>query len=86
MSEGNITHTDETAKDRSQLRQKRMIADHFEKLARARGDGKKVVYTFVPGNLTELITALDMLPVLPEMVEPLPVGPSVRLLLALRHW
>ena len=54
-------------KDRSQLRQKRMIADHFDKLATAKQDGRKVVYTFVPGNLTELIGALDMLPVLPEI-------------------
>jgi benzoyl-CoA reductase subunit B len=55
------------SKDRSQLRQKRMIADHFEKLTRAKEEGKKVVYTFVPGNLTELIGAFDMLPVLPEI-------------------
>ena len=54
-------------KDRSQERQKRMIAGHFERLARAKEDGKKVVYTFVPGNLTEVIGALDMLPVLPEI-------------------
>jgi benzoyl-CoA reductase subunit B len=54
-------------KDASQLRQKRMIADHFDKLSTAKEDGRKVVYTFVPGNLTELITAFDMLPVLPEI-------------------
>ncbi len=55
------------SKDVSQLRQKRMIADHFERLARAKDEGKKVVYTFVPGNLTELIGAFGMLPVLPEI-------------------
>jgi benzoyl-CoA reductase subunit B len=55
------------SKDRSQLRQKQMIADHYERLARAKEEGKKVVYTFVPGNLTELIGAFDMLPVLPEI-------------------
>jgi benzoyl-CoA reductase subunit B len=54
-------------KDDSQLQQKQMIADHFERLGRAREDGKKVVYTFVPGNLTELIGSLGMLPVLPEI-------------------
>ena len=54
-------------KDRSQIRQKRMIADHFDKLATAKEDGRKVVYTFVPGNLTELISAFDALPVLPEI-------------------
>jgi benzoyl-CoA reductase subunit B len=54
-------------KDRSQVRQKQMIADHFERLSRAKEEGKKVVYTFVPGNLTELLGALDLLPVLPEI-------------------
>jgi len=61
------TATSEASKDRSQLRQKRMIADHFDKLARAKEEGKKVVYTFVPGNVTELLGALDLLPVLPEI-------------------
>ena len=41
-----------TAKDSSQDRQKQMIADHYEKLAHAKENGKKVVYTYVPGNLT----------------------------------
>ncbi len=54
-------------KDDSQKRQKDMIADHFDKLSRSKADGKKVVYTFVPGNLTELLLALDLLPVLPEI-------------------
>ncbi|MBK9265262.1 MAG: benzoyl-CoA reductase subunit B [Polyangiaceae bacterium] len=61
-----IAATD-VSKDRSQARQKRMIADHFDKLEHAKETGKKVVYTFVPGNLTELIDALGMLPVLPEI-------------------
>ena len=57
----------EAAKDDSQLRQKTMIANHFDKLSTANEDGRKVAYTFVPGNLTELMLALDMLPVLPEI-------------------
>ena len=57
----------ETRKDGSQERQKRMIAGHFERLSKAKESGQKVVYTFVPGNLTELIGALGMLPVLPEI-------------------
>jgi benzoyl-CoA reductase subunit B len=56
-----------SAKDRSQVRQKRMIAEHYERLARAREDGRRVAYTFVPGNLTELIGSLGLLPVLPEI-------------------
>jgi benzoyl-CoA reductase subunit B len=54
-------------KDRSQERQKQMIAAHYARLARARESGEKSVYTFVPGNLTELIRNLDLLPVLPEI-------------------
>jgi benzoyl-CoA reductase subunit B len=55
------------AKDLSQDRQKAMIAAHFSRLARAEAEGKKCAYTFVPGNLTELLAAFDVLPVLPEI-------------------
>jgi benzoyl-CoA reductase subunit B len=55
------------AKEDSQLRQKRMIADHYQRLAQCPESGEKNVYTFVPGNLTELIRSFDLLPVLPEI-------------------
>ncbi len=54
-------------KDASQDRQKRMIADHFARLARAPETGEKNCYTYVPGNLTELLRSFDLLPVLPEI-------------------
>jgi benzoyl-CoA reductase subunit B len=54
-------------KDSSQLRQKQMIADHFDKLANVKETGQKCAYTFVPGNLTELMLSFDILPVLPEI-------------------
>jgi benzoyl-CoA reductase subunit B len=54
-------------KDASQLRQKRMIAEHYTRLAHAPETGEKSVYTFVPGNLTELIRSFGLLPVLPEI-------------------
>jgi benzoyl-CoA reductase subunit B len=54
-------------KDDSQLHQKRMIAEHYRRLARAGDTGEKSVYTFVPGNLTELLRSFDLLPVLPEI-------------------
>ena len=54
-------------KDRSMTLQKEMIASHFERLERAPVTGEKVVYTFVPGNLTELIRSFGALPVLPEI-------------------
>ncbi|MDH3403746.1 MAG: benzoyl-CoA reductase subunit B [Acidobacteriota bacterium] len=57
----------EVRKDGSQHKQKQMIADHFSRLARAPRTGDKCVYTFVPGNLTELLLSFDLLPVLPEI-------------------
>ena len=57
----------ETVKDQSMLKQKEMIADHFTKLSTAKESGRKVVYTFVPGNLTELFHAFDLLAVYPEI-------------------
>ncbi len=60
-------HADAGARDQSQLTQKRMLAEHFDALAHAKERGRKIVYTFVPGNVTELLGALDLLPVLPEI-------------------
>lgn len=54
-------------KEKSMELQKNMMASHFKKLGRAKENNKKVVYTFVPGNLNELIYALGMLPVHPEI-------------------
>ena len=54
-------------KDDSQVRQKDMIAAHYTRLARCPETGEKNVYTFVPGNLTELLRSFDLLPVLPEI-------------------
>ena len=54
-------------KEESMILQKKMLGDHYERLARAKAEGRKVVYTFVPGNLNELILAFDMLPVHPEV-------------------
>jgi benzoyl-CoA reductase subunit B len=54
-------------KDRSMLLQKEMIAAHYRQLEQAPETGQPVVYTFVPGNLTELIRSFGALPVLPEI-------------------
>lgn len=51
-------------KEPSMLLQKQMIAGHYDALAEG---NHKVVYTFVPGNLTELVRSFDLLPVLPEI-------------------
>jgi benzoyl-CoA reductase subunit B len=55
------------AKDPSQERQKRMINAHFDRLSGAKERGETCVYTFVPGNLTELLLSFDIAPVLPEI-------------------
>jgi len=55
------------SKERSMTLQKEMISAHFQRLSKAKEEGKKVVYTFVPGNLNELIWSFDMLPVHPEI-------------------
>ena len=47
--------------------QKEMLANQFKELTLAKETGKKVVYTFVPGNLSELIHAFGMLAVYPEI-------------------
>jgi benzoyl-CoA reductase subunit B len=54
-------------KDRSMVLQKEMIARHFAQLENAPENHEPVVYTFVPGNLTELIRSFGALPVLPEI-------------------
>ncbi|MCF8244139.1 MAG: benzoyl-CoA reductase subunit B [Saprospiraceae bacterium] len=57
----------EVVKEKSMVLQKEMLAGLFKELSQAHETGKKVVYTFVPGNLSELIHAFDMLPVYPEI-------------------
>jgi len=54
-------------KERSMVLQKDMIAGHYDALEQAKESGRKVVYTFVPGNLTELLRSFDLLPNLPEI-------------------
>ena len=57
----------EAQKERSMILQKEMIEGLFNDLGKAKETGKKVCYTFVPGNLSELIRTFDMLPVYPEI-------------------
>ncbi len=54
-------------KDRSMEIQKAMLARHYKRLAEAEKTGDRCAYTFVPGNLTELMHVFDLLPVLPEI-------------------
>lgn len=59
--------TQEAQKEKSMILQKEMIEGLFNDLAAARETGRKVCYTFVPGNLSELIRTFNMLPVYPEI-------------------
>ncbi|MDP6424680.1 MAG: benzoyl-CoA reductase subunit B [Vicinamibacterales bacterium] len=62
-----MTETVPTQRDASMALQKKILAEHYHALAQAPETGAKTAYTFVPGNLTELIRSFDMLPVLPEI-------------------
>ncbi|ROR32480.1 benzoyl-CoA reductase subunit B [Inmirania thermothiophila] len=57
----------EVVKEPSMLKQKEMIARNYEALTSAPETGRKVVSTFVPGNLNELVMCFDMLNNLPEI-------------------
>ena len=57
----------EAQKEKSMILQKEMVEGLFNDLAKVGETGKKVCYTFVPGNLSELIRTFDMLPVYPEI-------------------
>ncbi len=54
-------------KDQSMIRQKELISSHYEALSKAPETGRKVVSTFVPGNLIELMRCFDVVPNLPEI-------------------
>ena len=62
-----MTKRPEAIKEDSMIMQKKMIANHFERLSNTDKTGEKAVYTFVPGNLNELIWSFDLLPVHPEI-------------------
>ena len=62
-----MTEVIEAQRDASMALQKKILAEHYHALAQAPETGAKTAYTFVPGNLTELIRSFDLLPVLPEI-------------------
>jgi len=64
---GPKTKPAEVIKDASMEKQKQMMAAHFERLSNAPETGEKVVSTFVPGNLNELVMCFDMVNNLPEV-------------------
>src|SRR3974377_1163202 len=57
----------EVIKDASMVKQKAMMAAHYDRLTAAPQTGEKVAATFVPGNLNELIMCFDLVNNLPEV-------------------
>src|SRR6516162_2898448 len=59
--------TKTVAKDASMVKQKEMMASHYDRLTSAPQSGEKVASTFVPGNLNELIMCFGLVNNLPEV-------------------
>jgi benzoyl-CoA reductase subunit B len=57
----------EAQKDQSMALQKAMIAKNYERLAHAHEENRKVFYTFVPGNINELLMCFDLIGNYPEI-------------------
>ncbi|RLA38444.1 MAG: benzoyl-CoA reductase subunit B [Gammaproteobacteria bacterium] len=57
----------EVIKEPSMIMQKELIASNYDALTSSGETGKKVVSTFVPGNLNELIRCFDLVNNLPEI-------------------
>ncbi len=57
----------EVVKEPSMIKQKEMITANYDLLTGTHENGRKVVSTYVPGNLNELIMCFDMLNNLPEI-------------------
>jgi benzoyl-CoA reductase subunit B len=58
---------EEVIKDASMVKQKEMMAAHYDRLSGAKENGAKVASTFVPGNLNELLMCFDLVNNLPEV-------------------
>ena len=61
------TKAKEVNKDASMLKQKQMMAAHYDRLTNAPESGEKVASTFVPGNLNELLMCFGLVNNLPEV-------------------
>ena len=57
----------EVVKDASMVKQKEMMAAHYDRLTSAPQTGEKTAATFVPGNLNELIMCFGLVNNLPEV-------------------
>jgi len=55
-------------KDAAMLMEKEIMSNYLEKVQNARDEGKKICYTFTPGNLVEILHCFDVIPVFPEIL------------------
>ncbi len=62
-----MSNNPEIVKESSMVMQKEMIANNYDQLTSTAETGRKVVSTFVPGNLNELIMCFGLLNNLPEI-------------------
>jgi len=56
------------AKDWGMIAQKELMSTYYNQVKNAKEEGKKVVYTFIPGNLVELVSNFDLVSVYPELL------------------
>jgi len=61
-------HQRDEGKDEAMLMEKELMASYIDKVHRAKDEGKKITYTFVPGGLTEILHCFDVIPVFPEVL------------------
>lgn len=55
-------------KDEAMLKEKELNTAYQNKIYNAKENGQPVAYTFVPGNLVELLHCFDIVPVFPEIL------------------
>ena len=55
-------------KDWGMVAQKDLMKSYYDEVRYAREEGKKVVYTFIPGNLIELLSNFDLVTIYPELL------------------
>lgn len=55
-------------KDWGMIAQKELMTTYYNQVRNAKEEGKKVVYTFIPGNLVELVSNFDLVSVYPELL------------------
>jgi len=56
------------SKDEAMAKEKEIMESYIQKVHSARDKGRKICYTFVPGNIIEILHCFDIVPVFPEIM------------------